>query len=378
MIKKIKFPELKNENFTIVPIPFEDELLSSWIVRTAYAHKTHPHTFVNQYLNYRPYSFFLTESDITLDKTMIKIIEEKSHHKIDIHSLMLTTYSGFLQENVYDNNPSIFFTHLKYCPVCLREDKIPYFRKTWRVVFYNICHKHKCRLYEHCPSCKTNLDISKMYENELPYTHCHHCGFELKKGRKLPIHKKYISSLDYQNKIFKVIHDGYIQLDETPIYSFLFFEVFSKLSKLILVNKKHKFIDQHSLLSHIKDVTQQKINHPIFKKIDAKAQSALFGLIMYMFDNFPRNFESYIIQNKLTYHDMTTKIPYIPFWYETIVNEITPIYLPHSMTVTQEEVQHAERYLKAIGKEINKVNLSKLLGCNFYSNDNNLKSYIVK
>ena len=376
MIKKIKFHELKNESFTIIPIPLKDELLSSWIVRTAYAHKTHPHTFVNQYLDYRPYSFFLTESDITLDEEMIKTIEDKSQHKIDIHSLILTTYSGFLQENIYDNNPTIFFTHQKYCPVCLREDKIPYFRKKWRVIFYNICHKHDCRLYEHCPTCKTKLDISKMHDNKLPYTYCHHCGFELKKSRKLPILQKYISSLDYQNKIFKVIHDGYIQFGETPVYSFLFFEVFSKLSKLILVNKKHEFINKHPLFFLLKNTKQQKINHPIFKKIDAKAQSGLFGLIMYILENFPQHLKSYIFENKLTYHDLTTKMPYVPFWYDTIINEITPRYLPHSMTVTKEEVEHAGQYLKSIGKDINKVNLTILLGCNFGSNDNDLKSYI--
>ena len=189
MIKKINFPELKNENFVIVPIPFEDEILSSWIVRTAYAHKTHPHTFTNQYLNYRPHAFFLAQSDITLDENMIQTIEEKSYHKIDIHSLMLTTYSGYLQENIYENNPTIFFTHLKYCPMCLREDNVPYFRKVWRTVFYNICHKHQCYLYEYCPACHTKLDISKMYDNQLAFTFCHRCGFELQKGRKLPIHR---------------------------------------------------------------------------------------------------------------------------------------------------------------------------------------------
>ena len=376
MIKKINFPELKNENFVIIPLPLEDELLSSWIVRTAYAHRTHPHTFTNQYLNYRQHSFFLSQSDLTLDPEMIKIIEEKSHHKIDIHSLMLTTYSGYIQENIYENNPATFFTHQKYCPICLREDKVPYFRKKWRVVFYNICHKHQCRLYEHCLTCKTKLDISQMYENKLPYTYCHRCGFELKKGRKLPIHKKHISSLEYQNNIFKTIENGYIQLGKTPIYSFLFFEVFSKLSKLILLNDKHQFINKYPLFSLIKDAKQQKVNHPIFKKIDAKAQSALFGLIMYIFENFPRNLKAYIQANNLTYYNLTTKVQDIPFWYETVVNNITPQYLPHSMTVTKEEVENAKRYLISIGKEISKANLTNLLGCNFYSNDNDLKSYI--
>lgn len=376
MIKKINFPELKNENFTIIPLPLEDELLSSWIVRTAYAHKTHPHTFTNQYLNYRQHSFFLAQSDITLDEDMIKTIEEKSYHKIDIRSLMLTTYSGYIQENIYENNPATFFSQQKYCPACLREDKVPYFRKKWRVVFYNICHKHKCRLYEHCPSCKTKLDISKMYDNRLPYTHCHHCGFELKKGRKLPIHKKYSSSLEYQKKIFKILHNGYILLDKTPIYSFLFFEVFSKLSKLILLIHKHRFIDKHPLFSLLKNAEQYKINHPIFKKIDAKAQSTLFGLIMYIFEDFPHNLKAYIQANNLTYYNLTTKMSDIPFWYEKAVNEITPRYLPHSVTVTKEEVEHAERYLKSIGKDVNKANLTRLLGCNFGSNDNDLKNYI--
>ena len=181
MIKKINFPELKNENFVIVPIPFEDELLSSWIIRMAYAHKTHPHTFVNQYLNYRPYAFFLAENDITLNADMIKDIESKTYQKINVRSLMLTTYSGILQENIYPNNPTIFFTHQKYCPICLREDKVSYFRKGWRTVFYNICHKHQCYLYEYCPACHARLDVSKMYDNQLPFTYCHRCGFELQK-----------------------------------------------------------------------------------------------------------------------------------------------------------------------------------------------------
>lgn len=66
------------------------------------------------------------------------------------------------------------------------------------------------------------------------------------------------------------------------------------------------------------------------------------------------------------------------FWYEKAVNEITPRYLPHSMTVTKEEVEHAEQYLKSIGKDVNKANLTRLLGCNFGSNDNDLHTYIHK
>jgi hypothetical protein len=73
---------------------------------------------------------------------------------------------------------------------------------------------------------------------------------------------------------------------------------------------------------------------------------------------------------------LTTKVQDVPFWYEITVNEITPRYLPHSMTVTKEEVEHAKQYLTSIGKTINKINLTLLLGCNFYSPDNDLFTYM--
>ena len=375
MIKKINAPELKNENFLIIPIPFEDELLTSWMVRTVYAHKTHPHTFTNQYLNYRPHAFFITASDYTLDENMIKTIEKKSYYKIDIHSLMLKSYSGYLQENIAEHS-NIFLSDLKYCPVCLREDDIPYYRKIWKTVFYNICHKHQCYLYECCPRCKTKLDISKMHNNELPYTHCYKCGFELKKGRRLSVSKKNISSIDYQNKIFDIIYKGYAQLGDRFIYSFLFLEVFVKFSKLILLDKNYKFIDTNPLFKLVKCAKKDKNNHFILKRINFKEQSSFFGLVMYIFDNYPDNLKRFILENRLTYHDMTTKMPYVPFWYEAIVNEITPRYLPDCMTVTQEEVRYAERYLKSIGKIVNQANLTKLLGSNFFSKDNKLKKFM--
>ncbi|QFR49794.1 TniQ family protein [Sulfurimonas lithotrophica] len=374
MIKKLNNPVLKQKNFLIIPIPFEDETLTSWLVRTAYAHKTHPHTFVNQYLDFRHYSFFTTEPDITLDEHMIKTIEQKTNNKIDIKKLMLKTYSGYLQENIFDN-PNMFLSKMKFCPVCLRENKVPYFRKTWRIAFYNICHKHKCHMYEECLECKSKLDISSMYTNKLTYEFCHKCGFDLKKARRLPLHRKYKSTIVYQNKILNVVKNGYIQLDDKPIYSFLFFKVFAKLSKLILLDSKHKFIDKHPLYKIVKHSTQSNTNHPINKRVNSRGQSALYGLIMYIFDNYPCNLKEYIIENKLTHYDMTDEMKYVPFWYDNIVNKITPRYIPHSMTVTKEEVKAAKKHLKSIGKEINKANLTKLLGCNFYSIYNGLKSY---
>jgi hypothetical protein len=42
---------------------------------------------------------------------------------------------------------------LAYCPDCLREDLIPYFRKSWRYSFVTTCSRHKRLLEDQCPHC---------------------------------------------------------------------------------------------------------------------------------------------------------------------------------------------------------------------------------
>jgi hypothetical protein len=152
---------LKNSCFLIVPEPQENEVFTSWLVRTAYAHKTHPHTFVNLFLGGNHKSFFHTDIDVSISEILINNIKNKTYNKKDIYSLALKTYSGYLQEEIIDNGYNKFLTSLRFCPTCLREDKIPYFRKSWRVVFSTVCLTHNCFLHDCCPKCSCKLDISK-------------------------------------------------------------------------------------------------------------------------------------------------------------------------------------------------------------------------
>lgn len=42
---------------------------------------------------------------------------------------------------------------MQYCPRCLFEDRIPYFRKRWRVAFVTTCNHHQCMLRDRCFAC---------------------------------------------------------------------------------------------------------------------------------------------------------------------------------------------------------------------------------
>jgi hypothetical protein len=70
---------------------------------------------------------------------------------------------------------------LQFCPACLAEDVIPYFRKQWRVAFVTICVRHGIMLLDRCPKCKSplafhRLDMLMAKSGEfMRLSYCHEC-----------------------------------------------------------------------------------------------------------------------------------------------------------------------------------------------------------
>lgn len=75
---------------------------------------------------------------------------------------------------------------LMYCPLCLKEDDEPYFRKHWRLAFHLICDRHGTLMCDRCPSCGAAVVFfrrelgrrSEIDGGEI--TLCHACGFDLR------------------------------------------------------------------------------------------------------------------------------------------------------------------------------------------------------
>ncbi|WP_321150951.1 TniQ family protein [Aeromonas jandaei] len=42
---------------------------------------------------------------------------------------------------------------MQYCPLCLGEDKEPYYRLSWRLAFYTFCPRHQTLLLDRCHAC---------------------------------------------------------------------------------------------------------------------------------------------------------------------------------------------------------------------------------
>jgi len=370
MIKKVKLSKLQGNPFTIVPKPFDDELFSSWFARLAYAHHTHPQTFINLYFGLSNRGLFKNNIDISLNVTLLQQIQTMCNNKIDIFKLTLKTYSGYLQEDDINIPSNRFFSPIRYCPICLKEDKIPYFRKSWKLAFSSICLKHNCFLYTSCARCNRPLSILKMYKDKLPFGNCHKCGFELKKARKTGIRGRYLSARSSQQKILSVLNQGYAKFYNNTVYSFCFFDTVNQLAKIILLKQNFGFIEKHALFELLQNCKAKRFNSSksIYMQLDIKESFALFGLIWHLFEAYPKNLEQFIHANSLTHWDMVKEIRYLSFWYDNLVNNIIPRYIAFGDMITMGEIANGKKYLASQRLEINKANLSRLFGnINYFS-----------
>jgi len=183
-----RFIDLNEQKFIIKPRPIEGELLSSWIARVARAHLTKTASFTNMHFKEYPNNMiWQRDLDMWCPDNLIKKIAFKSDYSEDIiFNMTLRSFENIFSKKItglkcipeirplYRNKkPGLF-----YCPECLKEDKIPYFRKIWRLKDYTICEKHKIELLKSCPNCKTPLNISKTYR-EKDFTFCFKCGDKL-------------------------------------------------------------------------------------------------------------------------------------------------------------------------------------------------------
>jgi hypothetical protein len=63
--------------------------------------------------------------------------------------------AGFL----FHGSPQGYATY-RCCPVCLREDPVPYWRLTWRMAYFLVCPKHHCVMLDRCLACNAMLEAA--------------------------------------------------------------------------------------------------------------------------------------------------------------------------------------------------------------------------
>lgn len=165
-------------------VPFDDELLSSWLIRVSFDHFTAP-LILTSYLwgNWRAWTF-----DLDRELSVARLNKLSACSGISVSQLqrmsLRSTIEKISRTNLIEQSmwPWVVARHTRnrntyryqpFCPKCLKSDSEPYFRRTWRLSFVTVCTLHSCQLLDCCPHCKQSIEPHRLKTKTL--TECMYC-----------------------------------------------------------------------------------------------------------------------------------------------------------------------------------------------------------
>jgi hypothetical protein len=300
--------------------PKEDELFSSWLVRLAYSHQLKPYIFYR--MLFPKFNICNIDIDKSVSDKFIQLLELKTTATYDeLLSTTLKFYEGnlYLKNNPYSNIKWLLqlkSAHKAYesfgivfCPECLKNDKIPYFRKHWRLSISIICVKCGIYLHEKCPNCLKSICFYKNDSREETehiehsLINCNNCHFDLSNAISKRAPSKYVKK---QIELFRIINEGW---NQKVIYPHLYFEVLHQILKII-INKAY---------SAEKRRGNTKIF--VFDLLPIDLRKKYLSMAIWMLEDFPRKFIKTSQKEKLTRTSLFKDFKDIPFWYYDFVIE---------------------------------------------------------
>lgn len=194
-----------------VPPPLPRESVSSWLTRLCLSQGTSIEAmvkFLELKIHYDfDFRFWRRYAESISKKTGLSILNFKRQW----------TFSKSLR--LYDCDSKYYLMRYKrrrrsrFCPLCLQEDEIPYFRMEWRLKLCVSCPIHECLLEEDCHSCRRpitlpiNLIVKVSDKRPLEsLANCPSCGVQLTKVSPAFFKGALYEAMDLKSR--KFIKDG--------------------------------------------------------------------------------------------------------------------------------------------------------------------------
>lgn len=183
--------------------PLPDELLSCWLVRLAHGHGLKVQTFCNLIFgNHR--QVWNRDIDRLAPTWLLDELSSRTGTSPEaVFNTTLRAYEGLLYPKFRSSSVLQWILALKmyhrkregyglqFCPACLAEDSIPYFRRSWRVAFNTVCTRHGIMLLDRCPKCGVAVAVHRLDMTALDgleigsVSYCYSCRFDLRDASRI-------------------------------------------------------------------------------------------------------------------------------------------------------------------------------------------------
>lgn len=222
--------------------PRDDELLSSWFLRTAHALELKPYALAH--MTWRSTPPLLTRDiDNMADPRIVGGMAVKTCTSVErAWATTLAAYEGYLTNHYVAGGRNAWVlpvgvrnrlrrrAGLQFCPACLAETG--YYRRVWRLGFVTCCPAHACRLHDHCPGCGAALEPHRSRALHI----CARCGADLSRATIVPGSKRV---LWLQRQALTTLRQGWGHLGKTDIgWSHIYFEALRIIAKALAVGQR--------------------------------------------------------------------------------------------------------------------------------------------
>ncbi|MGY0711704.1 TniQ family protein [Azospirillum argentinense] len=222
------------------PKPLDDELLSSWIARTAVANGMRPIMFARavwpgQSVQARDIDH--VGSVAVTERMAAGTVTDPERAR----DTTLGTLTGWLFEShapgegrrggtkwVTRSEIAGGIWHRpaqQFCPICLT-DGPAYLRRSWRLALVAVCWRHGIVLADRCGRCASPVVVVRADDTRS----CHQCGADLADTSCAPAPSE---ALPFQRKQEAILRRGWAQLGECHLYSMRYFDLLHHVLRLL-------------------------------------------------------------------------------------------------------------------------------------------------
>ena len=368
----------------LLPIRFKpepDELFSSWLVRLAMAHGLKLHVFTKFIFPKR--RVWNRDIDKSADAAHIEAACKYTNvSEQRIFNSTLVSFEGNLYETHNPNGIQMWLMPvgvfrqtrtrfgLQMCPLCLSEDKTPYYRRLWRVSWSVVCTKHKIRLLDRCPGCQHPIIFHRGDMGwrgqavSTSMTQCSDCGLYWTS-------KKVINGLiqadadaaDFQIRLENASVDRHIEVGGFGyVHSINFFNGLKHILRILSVSRRTpKFRKTASEKSGLPlgETSFDGRQFQSFEYLPAESRYRTIRLASWLLDKWSERFvetalETDTFSSALLPYDQTA-----PFWYQLPVDQ----YLSRrTHPVSEEEILSALGVLENRKTFLLAKDLERLMG----------------
>ena len=367
--------DLEDYIWPIHPQRLPDELLSSWLVRIAQALGLKLHTFTR--LELPGFEVWNRDIDKTAQPELLELIAKRTGRTLSEIEQATLTYENILVSGKIAPGRSQWVmplgiyhrTHrnlgLSFCPTCLNEDEVPYFRRSWRLAFSVICVKHRIEMHDCCPQCGAAVTFFRHDFKDKSCTHplnmaeCYYCDYDLRLIQ--PTEVKDTVFLNFISNLQSITQTEIAYVNDKPIYSFLYFYGIRQLLKLITLDrhgiKLRKAIEDQTRI--FMNPFQNNKHQNSIETLPIGVRSDALQLLSWLMQDWPSRFISTVKKSNLTRSRLERDMEYIPYWFESVISKY---FDRRTYSPSNEEINSAFLWLSRSRKQVTKEALTNSLG----------------